>query len=220
MLTATTDSHRGGSSPRRRDAVRNRRRLLEAAGEILRTRPADVSMPVVANLAGLSVATAYRYFPTLDELLNTYLHQVITLLRDYSHDCPKTGAALFEDVVGEWGRLLQTYGAAMIQLRSRRGLLERLREGDPVITTVRDAWERPIRSLMRELGVADDRFDDALFLYNLLFDPREVLDLIGAGMSQDSARRLLVTTYYGALMAFVDPPVIPAVARRARREQP
>lgn len=156
-------------------------------------------MPVIAEHAGLSIATAYRYFPALDELLNTYLHQVIILLRNHSHDCPKTGMALFEDVVAEWCRLLHIYGVSMVQLRSRRGLLERLREGDPVITTVREAWERPIRAVMRELDIADDRFDEALFLFNLLFDPREVLDLIGTGMSDEEALRFLITTYTGAL---------------------
>ncbi|MFD0480194.1 hypothetical protein ACFQ0B_77735 [Nonomuraea thailandensis] len=69
------------------------------------------------------------------------------------------------------GQAPALYGDAMVQLHSRRGFLRRLREGDRVIATVRDAWERPIRSLMHELGVPDDRFDETLFLYNALFDP-------------------------------------------------
>lgn len=204
MLTATTGKPRGVPTRPRRDAVRNRKRLLEAAGHVLRTTSAEVSMPAIAEQAGLSIATAYRYFPTLEGLLNTYLHHVIILLRNYSHDCPKTGTALFEDVIAEWGRLLANYGAAMVHLRSRRGLIERLHEGDPVITTVRDAWERPIRSVMRELGVPDTQFDYALFLYNLIFDPREILDLERAGMNQQEALRQLISAYYGAIRAWAE----------------
>jgi AcrR family transcriptional regulator len=195
MAAYAGTAHRG----MRRDAVRNRARLLEAAGEILRTDPAGAAMPLVAERAGLSVATAYRYFPSIDELLGAYLHSVIVQLRNYSHDCPKTGLALFEDVAAEWTRLLRTYGTAMVQLRSRQGFLARLRGGDEVITSVRDAWERPIRSVMRHLGVPDEHFDHALFLYNLMFDPREILDLIGAGMPEQVVLRNLVQAYYGAL---------------------
>nr|WP_279497819.1 hypothetical protein [Actinomadura rubrisoli] len=94
---------------------------------------------------------------------------------------PKTGKALFEDVVREWGRLLTVYGTATIHLRSRQGFLERPRGGDEVIGAVRDAWERPVRSVMRALDVPDDQFDYALFLNNIIFDPREVLDLTAVG---------------------------------------
>ncbi|MEU8691140.1 TetR/AcrR family transcriptional regulator [Streptomyces sp. NPDC048665] len=186
-------------SRRRSDAQRNRKRLLDATGEMLRSQPGNVSVPVVAKLAGLSSATAYRYFPSLDELLTAYLHEVIVALRDYSHDCPKTGTALFEDVVREWGRLLTVYGTAMIQLRSREGFLQRLRSNDAVIGAVRDAWERPVRSVMRKLGIPDEQFDHALFLYNILFDPREVLDLVAEGLPLDEALDRLVGAYYGAL---------------------
>ena len=195
MAAYAGTTHRG----MRRDAIRNRRRLLEAAGEILRTNPGAAAMPLVAERAGLSVATAYRYFPSFDELLGAYLHCVIVQLRNYSHDCPKTGLALFEDVAAEWARLLRTYGTAMVQARSRQGFLARLHGGDELITSVRDAWERPIRSVMRHLGVPDEHFDHALFLYNLMFDPREILDLIGAGLPEQVALRNLVQAYYGAL---------------------
>ncbi|MCP2353606.1 AcrR family transcriptional regulator [Nonomuraea thailandensis] len=62
-----TNERGGGQNRPRRDAVRNRQRLLEATGKILRTRPAEATMPVIAEQTGLSVATAYRYFPTLEE---------------------------------------------------------------------------------------------------------------------------------------------------------
>ncbi|MGP3968324.1 TetR/AcrR family transcriptional regulator [Streptomyces sp. 6N223] len=186
----------------RRDAIRNRRKLLEAAGETLRAEPSAATMAVIAERANLSVATAYRYFPSLDELLNAYLLGVIVKLRDYSHDCPKTGPALFEDVVREWARLVRSYGPAMVHIRSRTGFLTRLRENDEVITPVRDTWERPIRTVMRHLGVPDEHFDHALFLYNAMFDPREILDLINTGLTEEAAISHMTAAYYGALQGW------------------
>jgi len=186
----------------RSDALRNRRRLLDATGEVLRTEPRRASMPYIAERAGLSVATAYRYFSSVDDLLNAYLHGVIIALRDHSHDAPRTGTALFRDVAREWARLLRTYGTAMVQLRSREGFLHRLHAHDPVITTVREAWERPIRTSMRELGVDASAFDHALFLCNLMFDPRELLDLTASGLPESEAVDRLTSAYFAALKAW------------------
>jgi len=156
-------------------------------------------MPLVAERAGLGVATAYRYFPSLEDLYLAYQHSVIVQLRNYSHDCTKTGVALFEDVVAEWARLLRTCGAAMVQLRSKRGFLTRIRENDELINAVRDTWERPIRGVMRHHDVPDEHFDHALFLYNMMFDPREIIDLVDTGLTERDAIRRLTQAYYGAV---------------------
>ena len=87
---------------KRRDAVRNRQQLLDAVGDVLRVDPDALSVQAVADRAGLSVATAYRYFPSLEELLESYMRAVIVELRDFSHDCTETGTALFEAVAHHW----------------------------------------------------------------------------------------------------------------------
>ena len=197
--SVAADPSRGRTRSRRSDSVRNRKRLLDATGEALLQEPDEVSIPAVAARAGLSVATAYRYFPSLDDLLLSYMRRVIVELRDYSHDCPKTGTALFEDVAAHWAGQVRLRGAAIVQLRSRRGFLRRLHEGDELASIVRDAWERPIRGVLRQQEVPDEHFDHALFLYNLLFDPREVLDLIDTGLNEQEAVRRLTASYYGAL---------------------
>lgn len=180
----------------------NRQRVLDATGEVLRSDPAAASMSRIAERAGVGTATAYRYFPTLDVLLTTYLHEVVLRLRDFSDDCPERGPQLFDAVAAQWLALVEQYGAAMVHLRSRRGLLERLHAQDPVIVTVRDAWERPIRSLMRAHGIDDDYFENALLLYNALFDPREVLDLRRMGYETDQIRIRLTATFVAALCAW------------------
>lgn len=172
---------------------------MEATGEVMRAEPQRASMSRIAERAGLSVATAYRYFSSFDELLNAYMQGVMVALRDHSHDSPYTGTALFRDVAHEWARLLRTYGPAMVQLRAREGFLHRLRKHDAIISTTRDAWERPIRTSMRELGVDTTEFDHALFLYNIMFDPRELLDLIESGLTEEEALDHLVAAYFAAL---------------------
>ena len=186
----------------RKDAIRNRRRILKAAGELLRSDPESANIPAIAERAQVSAATVYRYFSSIESLLAAYLYEVIVQLRDYSHDSPRTGVALFEDVLAEWGRLLAVYGDGMALLRSREGFLHRLRSGDELISGVRDAWERPIRGVMRAKGIEDRYFDYALYLYNMMFDPREVLDLVRDGNTFDDALRMLANAYYGALEAW------------------
>jgi AcrR family transcriptional regulator len=181
--------------------VRNKRRLLNAAGELLREDPKNASMPAIAEKAELALSTAYRYFPTLDELHSAYLHSVLVNLRDYTHASTLHGKALFEDVMKRWVKLLETYGPAMIQVRSKEGFLTRLNGGDEVIKTLHDAWERPVREVLRELGVPETRFALALQIYNALFDPREINDLFRnrGEHSEESALSDLIHAYYGAL---------------------
>lgn len=201
-LNSTTQRTGRNRGPRQ-DAVRNRNKLLAAAGEILTTDPAAVSMPAVAQQAGLSVATAYRYFSTLEELISAYVYSTIVELRNFSHDCPLTGTALFEAVAAERVSLVRVHGAATVQVRSRQGFIARLREQDPVISAVRDIWERPIRSVLRHFELGDAHFEHALFLYNVLFDPRDILDLLAADLDEAEVVRRLTGAFYGAVRGWV-----------------
>lgn len=57
----------GGRS--RRDAERNRRRIVDAAHASFRARGLDVPMTVVARRSGVGTATLYRHFPTKHDLI-------------------------------------------------------------------------------------------------------------------------------------------------------
>jgi AcrR family transcriptional regulator len=65
--------------PLRRDAERNRLRILEAAREVFADRGFDASLDQIAAHAGVGVGTVYRRFPDKDTLID----------------------ALFEDRIGE-----------------------------------------------------------------------------------------------------------------------
>lgn len=135
-----------------------------------------------------------------------YLHTVLVNLRDYSLGSPQHGNALFEDVVARHVKLLETYGPAMIQLRSREGFLSRLHRGDGVINTLHEAWGRPVREALRELGLPEDLFEFALSFCNSHFDPREVDDLLKnrGRLSEAEAIRMLISAYYGALRGMAE----------------
>ncbi|MFE5409352.1 TetR/AcrR family transcriptional regulator [Microbacterium sp. NPDC056569] len=55
--------------PMRADAVRNRRKILDAAGLQIATHGPEIGMDEIADAAGVAVGTLYRHFPTKTDLL-------------------------------------------------------------------------------------------------------------------------------------------------------
>ncbi|MGH3793279.1 MAG: TetR/AcrR family transcriptional regulator [Pseudonocardiaceae bacterium] len=66
-------SHR----PLRRDAERNRLRILEAASKVFAQRGLEASLDEIAEHAGVGVGTVYRRFPGKDELVEALFEQKI-----------------------------------------------------------------------------------------------------------------------------------------------
>jgi AcrR family transcriptional regulator len=62
----TTSSER----PLRRDAARNRERILVAAGEVFATRGLEVTLDDIAHHAGVGVGTVYRRFHDKEQLID------------------------------------------------------------------------------------------------------------------------------------------------------
>jgi AcrR family transcriptional regulator len=58
-----------GERPLRRDAERNRQRILHAAGEVFTQRGLDATLDDVARQAGVGVGTVYRRFPDKETLI-------------------------------------------------------------------------------------------------------------------------------------------------------
>ena len=61
--------HRGKARPLRRDAERNRQRILQAAAEVFGQRGLDATLDDVAHRAGVGVGTVYRRFPDKESLV-------------------------------------------------------------------------------------------------------------------------------------------------------
>jgi AcrR family transcriptional regulator len=63
--------------PMRSDAVRNRERLLEAAGRVFEEKGLEASVADVARAAGVGMGTLYRRFPSKEALIDALVSQVL-----------------------------------------------------------------------------------------------------------------------------------------------
>lgn len=66
-----------GNPPTRADARRNRRRLLDAAIEVILAVGGEPSRDAVAQRAGVGIGTLYRHFPDQQQLLRAVALEVI-----------------------------------------------------------------------------------------------------------------------------------------------
>ena len=82
-MTARTDqtSQDGtGDRPLRRDAERNRQRILAAAAKVFTERGLDATLDEVAKAAGVGIGTVYRRFPDKESLVTELFRDRIDAL--------------------------------------------------------------------------------------------------------------------------------------------
>lgn len=183
----------------RSDTERNRRRLIKAAAYLVARRGSSVRMTDVAERAEVSPATAYRHFGSVDEILSQFRFDVGERLLAFSEKCDDHGLTKLEAVCEHWVRLVVRHGGAMVHTRSEQGYLERLRDGLPYLTVQSEALLPAIAEAAEELGI-DNPGDEALFLWNMMFDPREIFDLLRTvGLSEEEAARRLFAAFCGAM---------------------
>lgn len=184
----------------RSDSVRNEQALVRAVGELLKENPEAATMPTVADRAGLSLATAYRYFPTLDALHRRFMLSVVEKLLDETATLDETGEERFVAILRRWLTVVDEYGPAMVLVRSREGFLTRLTHGEPQTVALDRIWGSAIRGIMAEEGVPPERYEFALSLYNALLNSREILDLrVARGMGDEQLSRHLLGVFKGAV---------------------
>jgi len=120
--------------PLRRDAARNRQRLLRAAYELMATEGLDVSYEDIARAAGTGMGTVYRRFPQrqdlLDALFSNHIDTVIELAER---------AARHDDA---WAGLTWFLEQQLALEAQSRGLGELLRSRNQATESVRRAHER------------------------------------------------------------------------------
>jgi AcrR family transcriptional regulator len=68
-MTLRTEETSAGERPLRRDAERNRQRILAAAATVFTERGLDATLDEVARVAGVGVGTVYRRFPDKESLV-------------------------------------------------------------------------------------------------------------------------------------------------------
>ena len=101
--------------PLRKDAQRNREKLLAAAVELFAERGTEGSLEEVAKRAGVGIGTLYRHFPTRDALVEAAYRNEVAQLRAAADELL---AELPPDQALEaWVRRFVEYGTAKRGMR-------------------------------------------------------------------------------------------------------
>ncbi|MEH0421397.1 TetR/AcrR family transcriptional regulator [Streptomyces sp. B21-083] len=189
----------------RRDQRLNNAKLIQAAAQLFERCEQPISLADIARQADVSVATAYRHFESADDALSAYRRDIVSKFRDHSLEQPSNGLALLESVCGFWVDLILAEGAALVHRRSSEGFLARYEAQEPYLEGQAEALARPIRELVVILGVNElaGVEDEAAFLWNVLFDPREIFDLRDTlALSPAQITHRLVSAFRGALLGW------------------
>jgi len=99
-MSAAEGAKPSPSRPLRRDAERNRQRILAAAGELFADRGLSVTLDDIARRAGVGVGTVYRRFPDKERLIDALFEQRIQEMCEIAtealaHPDPWEGFVLF-----------------------------------------------------------------------------------------------------------------------------
>jgi AcrR family transcriptional regulator len=134
--------------PLRRDASRNRDRLLQAARELFAERGLDVPMDDIADRAGVGVGTAYRRFANRDEIIDALFED---RMADY--------VALAEAALAEpdpWAGLVTFLERSLAVQAADRGLKELLMRDRRTLDRVASARKRLLPLLGRIVARAHE----------------------------------------------------------------
>jgi len=94
----------------RRDAQRNRERILEVAKEAFTRSGADASLDEIAKQAAVGAGTLYRHFPTRDALIEAVYRSEVEKLAASARKVAETVPPI--DALRAWMLLLVDYIAA------------------------------------------------------------------------------------------------------------
>lgn len=114
--------------PTRKDAVRNRSRLIDAATSAFREDGLGVSVNAIARAAGVNVATLYRHFATKDDLVAAVLE---TLLEPLAGARDRALATVGRDA-------LATFVRDAVRIQAEHGGVFDALAGQPVGSMIRE----------------------------------------------------------------------------------
>lgn len=131
------------TSPRqsRKDAVRNRERVLEAATELVRRDGESVPMARIAEGAGVGVGTLYRHFPTREELLGELVYRSFGIAVENAQAAASHPGSALEGVRHFF----------LATLRDRERFVLPLHGGPPVFTAATRKRQGEVRTILHGL---------------------------------------------------------------------
>jgi AcrR family transcriptional regulator len=130
--------------PLRRDAQRNRERILEAAAELFARKGVDVTLDEVARCAGVGVGTVYRRFPDKEELIDALFEDRIAEIAAYAEE-----ALAASD---PWEGLVGFFERSCAQHTADRGLQQVIFSsvhGHQRVAAARDRISPPVTEMLR-----------------------------------------------------------------------
>ena len=141
----------GADRPLRRDAERNRQRILQTAHRVFADRGLDVSLDEIAQHADVGVGTVYRRFPTKEALVEALFEQRLQAV-----------VAVGREALADpdpWRGLITFFERASDMLANDRGLREvtlGTRYGREHVSDLRDSLQ-PIVTELVARAQADGR---------------------------------------------------------------
>ncbi|MFC0582112.1 TetR/AcrR family transcriptional regulator [Micrococcoides hystricis] len=136
----------------RSDVVRNRGKILASAAHVLGDNP-NASMSEIAAHSGLSRATLYRHFSSVDDLLFATREHVLTLLESATERVAEKAASPTQ-VVEELAQEL------MLIAKKYRGLLTTTAEIDPKFARRRERLLETLEDRILEGQTSGEIRDD------------------------------------------------------------
>lgn len=201
------DQPNGRNPGRRADSKATRKRLLDALGRLLEHGHSDATLQTVAEEAGVSTATAYRYFGSADDAVIAYIIQFPDAVADAAAEIEAGETGLDRLVLwsNTWIRLTdEGWGHSLVQLRSPEGFISRRINGDRAMKPVFDHLVPRMEDALEDLEMPPETLDLALLLWNAIFDPREILDLRRSmRWTRVKIEENLMRMFIGALRAYV-----------------
>jgi AcrR family transcriptional regulator len=194
--------------PLRKDAARNRERILAAAGEVFAARGLDVTLDDIAHHAGVGVGTVYRRFQDKEQLIDALFEQRIAAI--------ETAAAQALEINDPWLALEGFLANTLEQQAQDCGLREIVFDGQhgrDRVARVRARIEPLVADVFARAHASgqlrtDVVVEDIRIIQKMVCD---VMDMT-RGVSQDAWRRYLTLILDGLTPRRDAPTPLPVAA--------
>jgi AcrR family transcriptional regulator len=186
--TEVAASGAAGERPLRRDAERNRQRILAAAAEVFSERGLDATLDEVARAAGVGVGTVYRRFPDKESLVQELFRDRIDALVAVAEEAC-TAAEPWQGLVS----FLEYSVSAMAADLGLRQMMTYATYGGEQVCYAREAMRPVVSRLVERAQAAGDlRRDLAATDIKLITLMLASVAEYSAGVRPDMWRRYLV----------------------------
>ncbi|MFN8113395.1 MAG: TetR/AcrR family transcriptional regulator [Solirubrobacterales bacterium] len=176
----------------RRDAVANRRAVIEAAAELLPENP-DASMQEIADFTGLGRSTVYRHFPNREALFGAMTIEAVGTAVDQVGAILSSSTSTTRDTLSEMGEFLAGFGLRFRFLYSHR------EEARPALEAFARSPETQLAIYLSSAAERGDIRDDQppvwLVSQFVALTISLVGDVIGGRLEREDAGALLGGTF-------------------------